>query len=49
MATEMLAAGVPIVTVSHRLSHALVSTTLNVDAHSVPGGDRAAAEAWPRY
>jgi integrase len=44
MATEMLAAGVPIVTVSQRLSHARVSTTLNVYAHSVPGGDRRAAE-----
>jgi integrase len=44
MATEMLAAGVPIVTVSQRLSHARVSTTLNVYAHSVPGGDRKAAE-----
>ncbi len=45
MATEMLAAGVPIVAVSQRLSHARVSTTLNVYAHSVPGGDRTAAEA----
>jgi integrase len=44
MATEMLAAGVPIVTVSQRLSHARVSTTLNVYAHSVPGGDRKAAD-----
>lgn len=44
MATQMLAAGVPIVTVSHRLSHARVSTTLNVYGHSVPGGDRKAAE-----
>ncbi len=44
MATQMLAAGVPIVTVSQRLSHARVSTTLNVYAHSVPGGDRQAAE-----
>ena len=44
MATEMLAAGVPIVTVSQRLSHARVSTTLNVYAHSVPGRDRTAAE-----
>jgi integrase len=44
MATQMLAAGVPIVTVSQRLSHAPVSTTLNVYAHSVPGGDRTAAE-----
>jgi integrase len=44
MATQMLAAGIPIVTVSQRLSHARVSTTLNVYAHSVPGGDRSAAE-----
>jgi integrase len=44
MASEMLAAGVPIVTVSQRLSHARASTTLNVYAHSVPGGDRRAAE-----
>jgi integrase len=44
MASEMLAAGVPIATVSQRLSHARASTTLNVYAHSVPGGDRQAAE-----
>jgi len=44
MATEMLASGVPIATVSQRLSHARASTTLNVYAHSVPGGDRKAAE-----
>lgn len=44
MATEMLAAGIPIATVSQRLSHARASTTLNVYAHSVPGGDRVAAE-----
>jgi integrase len=44
MATQMLAAGVPIATVSQRLSHARTSTTLNVYAHAVPGGDRAAAE-----
>jgi integrase len=44
MATEMLAAGVPIATVSQRLSHARASTTLNVYAHAVPGGDRRAAE-----
>ena len=41
MATQMLAAGVPIATVSQRLSHARASTTLNVHAHAVPGGDRA--------
>jgi integrase len=44
MATQMLAAGVPIVTVSQRLSHARASTTLNVYAHAVPGCDRHAAE-----
>ena len=44
MATQMLAAGVPIATVSQRLSHARTSTTLNVYAHAVPGGDRHAAE-----
>jgi hypothetical protein len=42
-ATEILAAGVPIAKVSHRLSHARAST-MNVFAHSVPGGDRQAAE-----
>lgn len=44
MATEMLAAGVPIATVSQRLSHARCSTTLNVYAHAIPGGDESAAE-----
>lgn len=44
MATQMLAAGLPIAKVSQRLSHARTSTTLNVYAHAVPGGDRAAAE-----
>ena len=44
MATQMLAAGVPIATVSQRLSHARASTTLNVYAHAVPSGDRDAAE-----
>jgi len=44
MATTMLSAGVPITTVSARLSHARTSTTLNVYAHAVPGGDNVAAE-----
>ena len=44
MATEMLAAGVTIPVVAGRLSHARASTTLNVYAHAVPGGDRDAAE-----
>jgi integrase len=43
MATEMLAAGVAIPIVAARLSHARATTTLNVYAHAVPGGDRAAA------
>lgn len=40
--------GVPIATVSQRLSHARASTTLNVYAHAVPGGDRDAAETLAR-
>jgi integrase len=44
MATTMLTAGIPITTVSARLSHARTSTTLNVYAHAVPGGDTFAAE-----
>ena len=43
MATEMLEAGVPIVTVSRRLAHRRVSTTLDHYAHSVPGGDAQAS------
>jgi integrase len=43
MATEMLDAGVPVP--KARLAHARASTTLNVYAHAVPGGDRLAAEA----
>jgi integrase len=44
MATEMLAAGIDVPTVSQRLSHARASTTLNVYAHVVPGSDQHAAE-----
>jgi integrase len=44
MATTMLTAGIPITTVSARLSHARTSTTLNIYAHAVPGGDQFAAE-----
>ena len=43
MATQMLAAAVPIATVSQKLNHARASTTLNVYAHAIPG-DRTAAE-----
>jgi integrase len=44
MATEMLAACVAVPIVATRLSHARASTTLNVYAHAVPGGDADAAE-----
>lgn len=43
MATQMLEAGIPIVTVSRRLAHRRVSTTLDHYAHSVPGGDAQAS------
>jgi len=42
MATTMLAAGVPVPVVSERLCHARTSTTVNIYAHAMPGGDRAA-------
>lgn len=49
MATQMLDAGVPVPIVAARLCHARASTTLNVYAHVVPGGDRQAAETlWQR-
>lgn len=44
MATEMLNAGVPIPILAARLAHARASTTLNVYAHAVAGGDRDAAD-----
>lgn len=44
MATQMLAGGIPIATVAQGLNHARASTTLNVYAHAVPGGDREATE-----
>lgn len=43
MATQMLNAGIPIPIVSARLAHARVSTTLDVYAHAIPGGDHHAA------
>jgi hypothetical protein len=43
MATAMLAAGVPVPVVSERLCHARTSTTVNIYAHAMPGGARAAA------
>jgi hypothetical protein len=41
----MLQAGVPIATVSRRLDHRRVSTTLDRYAHAVPGGDAHASAA----
>jgi integrase len=43
MATQMLAHGVAVVTVSQRLGHARASTILNVYGHCVPGADGDAA------
>jgi hypothetical protein len=40
----MLDGGVPIAVASGRLAHARASTTLNVYAHAILGGDRAAAQ-----
>jgi integrase len=44
MATQMLDVGVAVPIVAARLAHARASTTLNVYAHAVPGGDRHAAK-----
>jgi integrase len=44
-ATRLLAAGIPIRTVSGRLGHANASTTLGVYAHFVQDSDREAADA----
>jgi integrase len=41
-------AGVPLVVVSRRLDHRRVSTTLDLYAHAVPGGDaHTATTLWP--
>ncbi len=45
VATRMLAAGVPVPTVSGRLGHANSATTLNVYSHFLEASDREAAEA----
>lgn len=44
VATQMLGAGVAVPVVSARLAHARASTTLNVYAHAIPGGDVQAAQ-----
>jgi integrase len=43
-ATQLLAAGVPVRTVSGRLGHANAATTLNVYAHFLDASDRQAAD-----
>lgn len=43
-ATQLLAAGVPVRTVSGRLGHANAATTLNVYAHFLDASDREAAD-----
>ncbi len=43
-ATQLLAAGVAVRTVSGRLGHANASTTLNVYAHFLEASDRDAAD-----
>ncbi len=43
-ATILLAEGVDIRTVAHRLGHAQTSTTLNVYAHALPAADEHAAQ-----
>ncbi len=45
VATNLGAAGTPIATISARLGHRDVATTLNVYSHSLPAADRAAASA----
>ena len=47
-ATQSLAAGVPVRTVSGRLGHAQTSTTLNVYAHALEAADRDAAQTFSR-
>lgn len=47
-ATWLLMAGVDVKTVSERLGHADVATTLRYYGHVLPGRDRAAAEAFER-
>ena len=44
-ATILIAAGIPVVTVSNRLGHSDTSTTLNIYAHALPSTERQAVEA----
>lgn len=48
LATQMLNDGAPIAVVAGRLAHARGLTTLNVYAHAVSGGDRAAGKTLAR-
>lgn len=47
-ASLLIADGVPVTAVSAMLGHALTSTTLNVYAHVLPGGERLTADAMDR-
>jgi integrase len=47
-ASLFIADGLPITAVSAMLGHALTSTTLNTNAHVLPGSDRLTAEAMER-
>lgn len=47
-ASLLIADGVPVTAVSAMLGHALTSTTLNVYAHVLPGGERITADAMDR-
>ena len=47
-ATQLLAAGVPVTTVSKRLGHASTSVTLNTYGHWLPEQDREAADVMAR-
>ena len=44
-ASQLIAAGVDILTISRRLGHAQAAITLNCDAHLISGGDEAAVKA----
>lgn len=48
MASQLLAAGVPVPVVSHRLGHTYMSTTTKVYGHQIPAADQLAADAMSR-
>lgn len=48
-ASLMIADGIPLVTVSHSLGHAQVSTTANIYAHVIAAAEARAAEVFDRF